>query len=287
MVKNLPLVSVIIPTYNRCSLLGEAIASVQTQSYGCIEIVVVDDGSTDDTAEMLRGYGSTLKVLEQPNRGVSAARNTGIRSTHGELIAFLDSDDYWLPNKVERQVQLFQHQPKAKICQTEETWVRNNVRVNPRQRHTKYGGFIFEHTLPLCLISPSAVMLRRELFEEVGLFDEKLPACEDYDLWLRITWKYPVHLIDESLIVKRGGHSDQLSAMPRLDKYRIRSLVKILRFGALSLNQRTAAIKILSQKCAIYAKGCRKRGRLTEAACYERLPQAIQLRDRKHESAAY
>lgn len=130
-------------------------------------------------------------------------------------------------------------------------------------------------------------MLRRKIFEEVGLFDERLPTCEDYDLWLRITWKYPVYLIDEPLLVKRGAHSDQLSAMPRLDKYRIRSLVKILRLGVLSPNQRAAAMTILSQKCTIYTKGCRKRGRLTEAACYDRLPQAIQLRDSKHDSTTH
>jgi glycosyltransferase involved in cell wall biosynthesis len=139
---------------------------VQLQSYGCIEIIIFDDGSNDDTEEMLKCYVSTLKVFKQPNQGVSAARNTGIRLARGELIAFLDSDGYWLPNKIQRQVKLFQSQLNAKICQTEEIWIRNSVRANPRRRHTKYGGLIFEHTLPLRLISPSAVMLRRELLKK-------------------------------------------------------------------------------------------------------------------------
>ena len=135
---------------------------------------------------------------------------------------------------------------------------------------------IFEKTLPLCLVSPSAVMIRKTLFDEVGLFDESLPACEDYDLWLRITWKYPVYLIDTPLIVKQGGHDDQLSAMPELDKYRIRALVKILNQGCLSPSQQHAAMEMLRQKCTIYANGCRKRGRLHEADKYLNLPDSIE-----------
>jgi glycosyltransferase involved in cell wall biosynthesis len=267
-----PLISVVIPTYNRCTFLKEALTSVQEQSYAPIEMIVVDDGSTDGTEKMLGQLSFPLTILRQPNRGVSAARNAGIRAAHGELIALLDSDDYWLPEKIEHQVRLFQDRPEAMICQTEEIWIRNGRRVNPRRRHAKHGGMIFERTLPLCLISPSAVMLRRGLLDEVGLFDERLPACEDYDLWLRITWKYPVHLIDTPLIVKRGGHPDQLSAMPRLDKYRIASLVNILRRGVLSADQAAAAQDVLARKCAIYANGCRKRGRFSEAAYYEQLP---------------
>lgn len=270
--KGLPLVSVVIPTHNRCGFLREAVESVLAQSYAPMEVIVVDDGSTDGTAVMLGEYAAALTVIRQPNQGVSAARNAGIRAARGPLIALLDSDDYWLENKVARQVRLFQDQPDAVICQTDEIWIRNGVRVNPRERHTKYAGMIFERTLPLCLISPSAVMLRRTLLDEVGLFDEELPACEDYDLWLRITWRYPVHLIDAPLVVKRGGHADQLSAMPQLDKYRIRSLVKILNRRVLSTEQQAAALAILDQKCTIFANGCRKRGRMAEADWYAQLP---------------
>ena len=172
--------------------------------------------------------------------------------------------------------------PEALICQTQEIWIRNGVRVNPRRRHKKVSGMIFEQSLPLCLISPSAVMLRRKLLDDVGLFDEQLPACEDYDLWLRITWKHPVHLIDKPLIVKHGGHADQLSAMPQLDRYRIQALTKILRRGVLSKDQTVAALAVLNQKCAIYAMGCRKRGRFTEAAHYDRLPDNWQSDNGNH-----
>ncbi len=269
-------VSVILPTYNRRGFLQQAVDSVLTQTCPANEVIVVDDGSTDGTADLLATYGNRLKVIRQPNRGVSAARNAGIRHAQGEFIALLDSDDYWLPEKLAAQLAFFNTHPDAVICQTEETWIRNGRRVNPKKRHQKFSGMIFEKTLPLCLISPSAVMIRSALFDEVGLFDESLPACEDYDLWLRISWKYPVYLIETPLIVKRGGHDDQLSAMPELDKYRIQALIKILNQDCLSLPQHRAAMDMLRQKCRIYAIGCRKRGRIQEAETYMNLPDSIE-----------
>ena len=267
-----PLVSVILPAFNRAWSLKRALDSILFQENANLETIVVDDGSTDDTPALLSSYGDRIRVIRQTNQGVSAARNTGIRAARGDLIALLDSDDTWLPGKISAQVDFFSTHPEALICQTEEIWIRNGVRVNPRRRHKKHRGMIFEQSLPLCLISPSAVMMRRELLDAVGLFDEQLPACEDYDLWLRITWKYPVGLIDEPLIVKHGGHADQLSAMPQLDRYRIQAILKILRQGVLSEDQAAAALKVLTQKCTIYATGCRKRGRFDDAAYFDRLP---------------
>jgi glycosyltransferase involved in cell wall biosynthesis len=265
------MVSVILPTFNRARMVGQAIDSVLAQTYPHFELIVVDDGSTDDTPAMLRGYGDRIRVVRRDNGGVSAARNSGIRASGGELIALLDSDDYWLPEKLAHQVDVFNRHPETTIGQTEEIWVRNGVRVNPRQRHLKKAGMIFEDSLPLCLISPSAVMLRRTLLDAAGGFDESLPACEDYDLWLRITWNHPVHLIPKALVVKRGGHADQLSRTPELDKYRIRAIEKILRTGCLTPVQRHAAQAMLAEKCRIYAQGCRKRGRLKQAAYYSAL----------------
>lgn len=266
-----PLVSVVIPTYNRAHMLKDAIDSVLAQTYPNFELLVVDDGSTDDTQALLESYGRRIIAIHQSNKGVSAARNRGIRSASGELIAFLDSDDYWRPEKLAVQLDFFMTRPETVLCQTEEIWIRNGVRVNPKQRHKKLSGMIFEASLPLCLISPSAVMMRKALLEEVGVFDETMPACEDYDLWLRITCKYPAHLIPDSLIVKRGGHTDQLSRMPELDKYRIQSITTLLRREALSAGQYAAACNILEQKCRIYAQGCRRRGRTKEAGDYDAL----------------
>lgn len=269
------IVSIVLPTYNRCRFVCRAVDSVLDQSHRAYELIVVDDGSTDATADRLARYSDRVTVIKQANRGVSAARNAGIQAATGEFIALLDSDDVWLPKKLEHQIAFFRANPDAVICQTEEIWIRNGVRVNPGKRHKKQSGMIFEKTLPLCLVSPSAVMIRKSLFDEVGVFDESLPACEDYDLWLRICWKYPVHLIGTPLIIKHGGHADQLSRMPELDRYRIHALEKILKAGCLSHQQRSAALETLEEKCRIYAAGCRKRGRIDDARYYTSLPDRI------------
>jgi glycosyltransferase involved in cell wall biosynthesis len=270
-----PLVSVILPTYNRGWILTEAIDSVLAQDYKEYELIVVDDGSTDNTREILDTYGQDILVLRQANKGVSAARNRGIAESGGQLVAFLDSDDLWLPRKLSRQVDYFNLNPDAVINQTEEIWMRNGVRVNPKDRHRKPSGMIFERSLGLCLVSPSAVMIQKTLFDAVGAFDENLPACEDYDLWLRISCRYPVHLIDTPLIIKRGGHGDQLSKAPGLDRFRIQSLEKIIESGRLTETQNHAAACILRDKCAIYAGGCRKRGREADATYYEALAESM------------
>jgi glycosyltransferase involved in cell wall biosynthesis len=266
-----PLISVIIPTYNRAGVLPEAIDSALSQDYGNFEVIIVDDGSTDETPALLERYGTRITVIRQSNRGVSAARNRGVREANGDLIAFLDSDDLWQPGKLSTQAAFYKSHPDVLVCQTEETWIRNGRRVNPKHRHKKPSGWIFEPSLALCLVSPSAVMIRRGLFEEMGGFDESLPACEDYDLWLRISCRYPVYLIDTPLIVKRGGHEDQLSRQPSLDRYRIISLVNIIESDRLSGEQRRAVKKVLVEKCRIYAGGCLKRGRAREAEYYQKL----------------
>jgi len=272
-------VSVIIPTYNRGWILKEAIDSVLAQDYKGFELIVVDDGSTDNTREILDSYGRDIIVLRQTNQGVSAARNRGIAEARGRLVAFLDSDDIWLPRKLLRQVDFFNSTPAAVVNQTEEIWIRNGVRVNPKNRHRKPSGMIFERSLGLCLVSPSAVMIPKNLFNAVGVFDENLPACEDYDLWLRISCRYPVHLIDTPLILKRGGHADQLSKTPGLDRFRIQSLEKIIASGRLTKSQSRAAVFKLRDKCAIYAGGCRKRGRRDEANSYEALAEKYGMTD--------
>jgi glycosyltransferase involved in cell wall biosynthesis len=266
----IPLVSVIIPTYNRGWCLNDAVDSVFSQTYERYELIVVDDGSEDDTGKRLSRY-ENITVITQDNRGVSAARNRGIALSNGDLIAFLDSDDLWLPEKLIAQVSFFQANPKALVCQTQETWIRNGRRIHPKSRHQKESGKFFERSLELCLVSPSAVMIKKRLFEVVGVFDESLPACEDYDLWLRVGVSIPIFLIDEPLVIKRGGHADQLSSHAGLDKYRIQSIKKLLESGTLSQGQREAAAAVLQNKCHIYASGCKKRGRLEEMAYYRQL----------------
>jgi glycosyltransferase involved in cell wall biosynthesis len=272
-------VSVIIPTYNRAAWVTEAVASVLAQTYRDFELVVVDDGSTDDTLAALALFGNEAKILRREKRqGVSAARNFGVAAATGDWLAFLDSDDLWLPTKLARQVEYIRAHPDQVICQTEETWIRNGVRVNPPETCRKVGGGIFLPSLKRCLVSPSAVMLHRRLFEKMGGFDESLPAAEDYDLWLRIAWRHPVGLIPEALVIKRGGHPDQLSRQWGLDRFRIRALMKLLEEPGLPLEYRQAAQSTLAQKCRIYAQGCEKRGRWGEAWEYKAIsfkPYAI------------
>jgi glycosyltransferase involved in cell wall biosynthesis len=258
-------------------MLKEAIDSVLAQDYSDFELIVVDDGSTDETPQILNYYGGKIKPICQPNQGVSAARNRGIAAASGRIMAFLDSDDIWLPGKLTIQTEFLKSTPEALICQTEEIWIKNGVRVNPRKRHRKYSGMIFERSLALCLVSPSAVMVRRGLFDKFGLFDESLPACEDYDMWLRVSCRCPVYLINKPLIIKRGGHADQLSRQPALDKFRIQAIKKILDSQMLSIDQFNAGVKMLKHKCALYADGCRKRGRAEEAKFHEALAEKYKL----------
>lgn len=267
------MVSVVIPTYNRANVVSRAIRSVLSQTYSKLEILVVDDGSTDDTQAILSGFPEIISIAQQ-NRGVSAARNAGIAASKGELIAFLDSDDEWLPRKLERQAQLYSDKNPDFICHTNEIWVRGDKPVVQKNRHLKQGGFFFERALERCLISPSAVMISRCLLDRVGWFDEELIAAEDYDLWLRITCSHRVDYLEEPLVIKRAGESNQLSVItPAIDRFRVRSIEKILREYSLSDEHRRAARHTLIQKSIILSKGCDKRGKFEEARFYSELAQ--------------
>ncbi len=270
------LVSVVIPTFNRRALVREAVRAVLAQRGAEFEAIVVDDGSTDETAMALEDeFGAAIRVLRTRNRGVAAARNLGVARSHGELIAFLDSDDVWLPDKLATQVAFFLKHPEALICQTAEIWVRNGVRVNPCRHHRKPSGDIFTASLRLCLVSPSAVMLRRSLFERAGGFDECLPVCEDYDLWLRIGVHTPVWLIERPLVVTRGGHADQLSRrFWGMDRFRVAALSRLLAVSDLDSCRRDATVSVLREKCAILAHGAARRGRLEEAERYRQIGAA-------------
>ena len=217
-------ISVIIPVYNRCRLIDRAIKSVLGQTIPPDEIIVIDDGSTDGTDEVIKNSYPDVILLKQENRGVSCARNNGIKNAKGTWVALLDSDDEWLPVKLEKQLLALQENSSNKICHTDEIWIRNGVHVNPMKKHRKYGGNIYKYCLPLCVISPSSIIIHKEIFKDIGLFDENIPVCEDYDLWLRICSRYPVLYLQDKLIKKYGGHDDQLSRQYwGMDRFRIRA----------------------------------------------------------------
>ena len=268
-----PKVSVIIPTYNRLSMVKEAVESVLKQDFEDFELIVVDDASTDGTVEEIKRYGGRVKLLEQSeNRGVSAARNKGILHAKGKYIAFLDSDDLWVKGKLKIQVAFLDENPHYPLCYTDEIWIRRGKRVNPKIKHSKYSGWIFEKCLPLCTISPSSAVMRKTLFSKVGLFDEALPVCEDYDFWLRVSARFPIFFINNKLIVKRGGHSDQLSQRSwGNDRYRVIALEKLLSEPYTTPEERKIILDEMKRKCQILYKGFLKRRNEIEARQYEEI----------------
>ncbi len=265
----MPTVSAIIPTHNRSQTVLRALRSVYAQRILVNEVIVIDDGSSDDTVARIQAEFPGVILICQTQHGVSHARNRGIDAAQGEWLAFLDSDDEWLPIKVETQLNAVRNNPSSRICHSNEIWIRNGRRVNPMNKHRKHGGWIFEHCLPRCVISPSSVLLHRSAIEEFGNFDESLPVCEDYDLWLRLTATLPVMHIPKPLIKKYGGHADQLSGSRwGMDRYRIWSLEKLLAAKTLNAAQERQALGELTRKIDIYLTGARRRRRRNEIAIY-------------------
>ena len=254
-------ISVIIPTYNRCDLLKRAINSVIKQTITPKEIIIVDNGSTDQTYQMVSSLFPEINYFIEKKRGVSAARNKGILESKSKWIAFLDSDDAWKPTKLEKQMEysVF-NQDKYRIIHTDETWYRNKKFLNQLKKHKKSGGNIFKNSLQLCCISPSSVVLKKQIFEEYGLFDENLEVCEDYDMWIRITSKEEVGFLDSPLVSKYGGHSDQLSKkFWGMDRFRIKSLEKNLKNEHFSKSQKINVLDTLIEKLTIVSDGALKR----------------------------
>ncbi len=274
----MPFFSVVIPVYNRQHQLKRAIDSVLAQDYGDFEIIVVDDGSTDSTPQTISEYGSRIHCHRQENRGVSAARNAGIRLSVSPHIAFLDSDDRWEKQKLAAHKKFIGNNPGIKIHQCEEIWIRDDKRINQGARYTKTGGNIFADALKLCAISPSGVVISRCIFETYGLFDEEMPVCEDYDLWLRITAFENTGLIREKLITRYSGHQGQLSALCRgMDRFRAYSIIKLLDSSGcrLTQRQRSAAGDCAIEKLAILKKGAERRGNSELAILAEKLETGV------------
>lgn len=265
-----PLFSVIIPTYNRKALLRKAVDSVLSQTYGNLELIIVDDGSFDDTDKLISNYQDKRIVYKKiPHSGVSAARNKGISLATGNFIAFLDSDDWWKKDKLEITKKYITDYPKKQIFHTQEIWYRGGVLLSQKKKHRKPDGWVYEKALSLCCISISTACVKKGIFSEIGIFDESLPACEDYDFWLRATLRYPVKLIDKALTLKDGGRKDQLSSSVwGLDRFRIKAIEKILRSEVLTETQKNATVKELKKKCLIFAKGAEKHGREKDAEKY-------------------
>lgn len=252
-------ISVIIPAYNRAHTLERALNSVYQSDYKDFEVIVVDDGSTDSTQTLLHRLKAeypNLRVLSQVNRGVSAARNRGVKSAHGDWVAFLDSDDEWFPQKLARQVEFAQNFPQYRLIHSEEIWIRNDVRVNPKRKHRKWAGEVFRECVEMCFISPSTAMIERDYFIELGGFDESFIVCEDYDLWIKASLRGPIGLVSEPLIQKYGGHEDQLSTkFFAMDLWRLRALTNALAGSEMASWQREFASQQVVKKGTILLTG--------------------------------
>jgi glycosyltransferase involved in cell wall biosynthesis len=272
-----PNIAAIVPVHNRAHRIVACVESILSQTLPAKEVVVVDDGSTDDTLTALRSLESEVTIVPlEANHGVSTARNIGVESARCNWISFLDSDDLWTENKLLDQWQFLKDNPFYDIVQSEEIWIRNGTRVNPCNHHQKPAGWIWLPSLSLCLVSPSSVMMKKELFQKYRGFDPALPACEDYDLWLRISRDRPVGLDPNPSVIKHGGHADQLSRRyPAMDRFRVKALIKALDKESDREYQHHIKV-VLKKKLTILANGCKKRQKLDEARYYQSLLEEIE-----------
>jgi glycosyltransferase involved in cell wall biosynthesis len=270
------LVSIVLPTFNRRPFLGQAVESVVNQTFKEWELLVVDDGSDDDSWKTIQKFNDPrIYYLYQRNQGVSCARNTGIQFSHFPWICFLDSDDQWETNKLQRQLEVLERHPKYQVVYTDETWIRKGRRVNPRKIHRKYQGWIYHRCLPLCIISPSSILLHRSILQQVGLFDVSFPVCEDYEMWLRISSRHPILFLEEPLIIKVGGHADQLSqSLWGLDRYRVQAMIKSYSSGDLTPQLATWTARQIAEKARILASGFTNRKKWAEAGEFQDMVQA-------------
>jgi glycosyltransferase involved in cell wall biosynthesis len=259
-------VSVVIPTYNRYEVLKRALESVYAQTYQPQEVIVIDDGSTDVTSRIQQDFPSII-YRYQKNSGVSSARNLGISLCSHEWIAFLDSDDAWHEEKLAHHVKLHENDKELRFSYTDECWIRNTQEVKIPKKFHKYSGNIFDKCLSHCIIAPSSALIHRKVLEGIGLFDEELEVCEDYDLWLRLTCRYRVGLIAKHLTIKYGGGDDQLSTKHwGMDRFRVQALEKLL-----ALHIREDEVKsMLKTKYTLLLKGARKHHKTDDMENYER-----------------
>jgi glycosyltransferase involved in cell wall biosynthesis len=255
-------ISIIIPTFNRIDTLPRAISSVLAQEYKQWELLIIDDGSTDNTLAWLQefkqksDFKNQIKIITTKNNGVSAARNRAVMESNFDWISFLDSDDEWLPKKLNLQSELME---KFSIIHGEEIWIRNGVRVNPMKKHKKSGGRIFLKCIPLCCISPSTVLMQKELFNKFGGFRKDFPVCEDYDLWLKICAEYEIGFVESPVIKKYGGHEDQLSRKYfAMDYWRVKSLWDCLHSSTVSGEDKVQVEVTLTKKIKVLLKGSQK-----------------------------
>ena len=264
-------ISVVIPAYNRYEVLKRALNSVYAQTHQPTEVIVIDDGSTDATSQITQDFPSVI-YRYQENAGVSAARNLGISLCSNEWIAFLDSDDEWHEEKLALQISLHVSDESLKFSYTDERWIRDDKEVKIPKKFHKHSGDIFKQCLSHCIIAPSSVVIHKSIFDDIGVFDETLEVCEDYDLWLRLTCKYKAGLVGKALTIKHGGNADQLSIKHwGMDRFRVKALEKLLTLHPQGTSHvREVEVKeMLEKKYTLLLQGAKKHQKQNDIIAYE------------------
>jgi glycosyltransferase involved in cell wall biosynthesis len=226
-----PLVSVIIPTYNYGRFVAEAVESALAQTYRTIEVIVVDDGSTDGTQAVLSRFAGRIRYLFQENRGLSAARNRGIGAARGEFLGFLDADDLWDPTKIAKQVTLIERSPQvgAVYCEHIQLHVPSGE-TKLRRCLPELRGDIHRALLELKGIgTPSCVLIRRACFDKVGLFDEELRSVEDWEMWVRVSRHFEFDYVPEPLVTYRVHGQNLCSKIGTMQRYRVQAIQRAFR----------------------------------------------------------
>lgn len=221
----MPEVSAVIPAYNAARYLGEAIDSALAQTFRDLEIIVIDDGSTDDTARVVARYGGSVRSISQPNRGVSSARNRGIEESRGRYVAFLDADDVWMPAKLQRQLEALRENPQTRACYSAHLWVDDRLAPLRENRGPRRGTALEDLLRTGNVVgSPSSVIVERSIFSEVGGFSDAFSLCADWEMWVRIAARTEFAYINEPLVQYRV-HADSMSRnVPLLEDESIRTL---------------------------------------------------------------
>lgn len=245
-----PTVSVIIPSYNCELYIAETLESILDQTFKDIEIIVVDDGSTDKTRQIVTSYGAPVRLVTQTNAGVCAARNRGIREAAGQYVCLMDHDDYWLPDKLALQLEQMQRHPEVGLVYSTFAWWNpgpDGVFPDPGNYKDEssgsaideeFSGWIYHLLLLDCWVLTSSALIRGEAFNKCGSFDESLPYSEDWDLWLRISREYPFIKLKKALTLYRQ-HPRQGNRTPRNIDYRTELLSRaVARWGLCSPNDR-------------------------------------------------
>lgn len=235
-----PSVSVIIPAYNAEKYVLQALHSVLAQTYQPMEILLIDDGSRDGTVDLVRAEAPQVKIISQPNAGVAAARNTGLRHATGELISFLDADDGWFPDKLETVISYLRHHPETGLVFHEwYDWKPDDTGEYPElvradktglpETEARRTGWIYPVLLLKgCIVHTSSVTIRREVFEDIGFFKTGLVTGEDYDYWLRVSQKYQIHMLTAIYSFYRNTVPGSLSNTPKSENYEYNVLIAAL-----------------------------------------------------------